>query len=114
MLISDSQIAPMIAVLVEPCDLRFIPSSNCADVQPSGLLLSFTVKLDEYTVAGDPKIYLDKGDSGKTVTRRFCETCGSYISFMCGRALLMTYSHIFSTAAAAPGIAFVRAGTIFS
>jgi hypothetical protein len=48
-------------------------------------------------VMGDPKRYDTRGDSGNTVTRRFCAECGA---------------PLFSTNSGLPGLAFVRASSL--
>ncbi len=46
---------------------------------------------------GAPKSYIDHGESGKAVERQFCADCGS---------------PLFSKVAVAPGLTFVKAGTL--
>ena len=48
-------------------------------------------------VAGEPRRYDTRSDSGNTVTRRFCGTCGS---------------PLYSTNSGVPGLAFVRASSL--
>ena len=51
----------------------------------------------QYIQQGETKVFQDKGDSGKQVSRHFCATCGS---------------PVFSKVAAGPGAVFVKAGTL--
>lgn len=46
---------------------------------------------------GQPKSYMDHGESGKVVERQFCETCGS---------------PLFSLVEVAPGMTFIKSGTL--
>lgn len=48
-------------------------------------------------VQGRPTSFHDSGESGKTVERQFCGTCGS---------------PLFSKVAAAPGMIFIKTGTL--
>jgi hypothetical protein len=48
-------------------------------------------------VTGEPSRYDTRSESGNTVTRRFCGTCGS---------------PIYSTNSGVPGLAFVRASSL--
>ena len=53
----------------------------------------------EYVQTGETKIFHDKGDSGMSVDRYFCGTCGS---------------PILSRAEALPGMVLIKAGTLDS
>lgn len=53
---------------------------------------------DQVTITqGNPARYVDHGESGKAVERQFCGTCGS---------------PLFSRVEAAPGMTWVKAGTL--
>ena len=39
--------------------------------------LNMIIPAEKVTITGDPKVYEDKGDSGKYVKRHFCGDCGS-------------------------------------
>ena len=55
------------------------------------------VPTDALTVIGEPRTYVDQGDSGEKVRRQFCGTCGSAL---------------FSLPDALPGVVFIKAGTL--
>ena len=48
-------------------------------------------------IQGEVKTYEDKGDSGATVRRQFCDTCGS---------------PVFTRVVHPPGVMFIKAGTL--
>lgn len=51
----------------------------------------------QVSITGDPASYADSGESGRSVERLFCGTCGS---------------PLFSRVEAAPGMIWVKAGTL--
>ena len=55
------------------------------------------VSSDTFTVNGEPKVYVTKGDSGRDVQRSFCAECGSTL---------------FSTCDVMPGLHFIEAGSL--
>jgi hypothetical protein len=74
---------------------------HCSHCQKqAGSAFSMIVGVPEAAVAvtkGAPKSYIDHGESGKQVERQFCGDCGS---------------PLFSLVEAAPGLTFVKAGTL--
>ncbi|WP_114521652.1 GFA family protein [Altererythrobacter sp. ZODW24] len=73
---------------------------HCTHCQKqSGTAFSALIGVAEsnLTVEGTPKNYADKGESGGSVTRQFCANCGS---------------PLFSLVESAPGMVFVKAGTL--
>ncbi len=67
----------------------------------SGSLFSFNLVIKEidYEQSGETMVYVDKGDSGQSVYRHFCGSCGS---------------PILAKTALAPGKVVVKAGTLDS
>jgi hypothetical protein len=73
---------------------------HCTHCQrQSGALFSTNLVVPEsdYRQSGDTAIYTDRGDSGQSVWRHFCGTCGSPIT---------------SRVAVMPGLVIVKAGTL--
>ncbi len=74
---------------------------HCSHCQrQAGSAFSTIVGVPETAVtitAGAPSSYIDHGESGKAVERQFCGTCGS---------------PLFSIVEAAPGMTFVKSGTL--
>ena len=71
--------------------------TNCQKQSGAAFSVNVGVKAEALSVTGDLKTYVDHGDSGKEVLRRFCPSCGS---------------PIISDAAAYPGIRIIKAGTL--
>lgn len=83
-------------------DRQAVAICHCTHCQrQSGSILSFNVVLRDadYDQRGETMVYADKGDSGQTLYRHFCGSCGS---------------PIFMKTALAPGKVVVRAGTLDS
>jgi len=83
-------------------DPQAVAICHCTHCQrQSGSILSFNVVLRDadYDQRGETMVYADKGDSGQTLYRHFCGSCGS---------------PIFMKTALAPGKVVVRAGTLDS
>ncbi len=73
---------------------------HCKNCQrQAGSALSIIIGVPEAAVAveGELTTYNDTGDSGATVRRQFCNTCGS---------------PVFSRVASPPGMMFIKAGTL--
>lgn len=73
---------------------------HCKNCQrQAGSMASIIVGVPEGSVAcdGEVKTFADKGESGNAVDRQFCPDCGS---------------PVFSIVEAAPGMIFVKAGTL--
>lgn len=82
---------------VEPATTAICHCTNCQ--RQSGSAFSVNVMLPEASleIEGTLSTFIDKGDSGNTVDRKFCPACGS---------------PIFSDPAAMPGIIGLKAGTL--
>eukprot|EP01037_Dinobryon_pediforme_P004407 gene4407-4453_t len=70
---------------------------NCQKQAGSAWSMLIGVPAGALTYVGEPKTYVDHGDSGGTVRRQFCGTCGS---------------PLFSLPEAMPGMVFIKAGTL--
>ncbi|MCU0948506.1 MAG: GFA family protein [Porphyrobacter sp.] len=70
---------------------------NCQRQAGSALSVIIGVPESAVEVTGELTTYNDTGDSGATVRRQFCNTCGS---------------PIFSLVESPPGLVFVKAGTL--
>jgi hypothetical protein len=70
---------------------------NCQKQAGSAFSIIVGVPEAALSVEGKTTDYHDSGDSGGAVLRQFCGTCGS---------------PLFSRVAAAPGLVFVKAGTL--
>ncbi len=80
-------------------DLQMSAVCHCKNCQKqAGTAFSTIVGMtpDMITIEGEPKTYVDSGDSGNVVHRKFCPECGS---------------PVFTEAGAAPGMIFVKAGS---
>ena len=72
---------------------------NCQKQAGSALSVVLVFPRDGVTVTGELRTFVDHGDSGREVYRRFCPACGSPV--------------LTDTAAAeAQGIIFVKGGTV--
>jgi hypothetical protein len=70
---------------------------NCQKQAGSALSIIVGVREETLSIEGEVKTYHDTGDSGGAVLRQFCDTCGSAL---------------FSRVEQAPGLIFVKAGTL--
>ncbi|WP_353226963.1 GFA family protein [Novosphingobium sp.] len=70
---------------------------NCQRQAGSAWSMLIGVMTDALSISGEPKTYIDQGDSGAAVHRQFCATCGS---------------PLFSLPEAMPGMVFIKAGTL--
>ena len=70
---------------------------NCQRQAGSALSIIVGVMEDALSIEGEVKTYNDTGDSGASVRRQFCDTCGS--------ALFTRIDHT-------PGLMFIKAGTL--
>lgn len=70
---------------------------NCQRQSGAAFSVNVVVPADAVTTKGELKVFHDKADSGNTVDREFCATCGT---------------PIFSRLSANPGIAIIKAGTL--
>lgn len=69
---------------------------NCQRQAGSALSIIIGVAEDSLEITGEVKTYNDTGDSGATVRRQFCDTCGSPVF----------------TRLETPGLMFIKAGTL--
>jgi hypothetical protein len=70
---------------------------NCQRQAGTAFSVILGVPADSLTVEGDPKVYVDHGDSGGAVNRHFCGACGS---------------PLYSELSASPETVFLKAGTL--
>ncbi|MFN3990633.1 MAG: GFA family protein [Erythrobacter sp.] len=70
---------------------------NCQRQAGSALSIIIGVPEDAVAVTGELTTYNDTGDSGATVRRQFCNTCGS---------------PVFTRIDSPPGMLFIKAGTL--
>lgn len=70
---------------------------NCQRQGGSAFSVIVGVSTDTLKVEGTPALYVDHGDSGNAVNRRFCATCGS---------------PIYSELPANPKVVYLKAGTL--
>jgi hypothetical protein len=84
-------------VAAEPLMQAVCHCRNCQVQAGSGWSMIMGVPAAALSVSGDAKTYDDKGESGGAVQRQFCPNCGSPL-----------FSHV----AAAPGLVFIKAGTL--
>ena len=70
---------------------------NCQRQSGSAFSVVCAVANEAFELTGETRMYLDIGDTGGIVERRFCGTCGS---------------PLVSIAAAIPGLTIVKAGTL--
>ena len=71
--------------------------NNCQRQSGSPFSVSLGVPKAALTITGTLKTYVDHGDSGREVLRRFCPECGS---------------NVLSEIALDPGLAILKAGTL--
>jgi hypothetical protein len=71
--------------------------THCQKQSGSAFSTILGVPEGQVAIAGEPAAYADSGESGKSVERLFCGTCGS---------------PLFSRVEAAPGMLWVKAGTL--
>ncbi len=69
---------------------------NCQRQAGSALSIIVGYPKGSVQISGEPKTYHDKGESGLAVDRKFCDNCGS---------------PLFTDAASAPDLIFIKAGT---
>jgi hypothetical protein len=81
----------------EPLKMAICHCTHCQRQSGSAFSVNLVVKKDSFVQQGYAKTYQDVGSSGQPVYRHFCESCGS---------------PIFSELAMAPGVLFVKAGTL--
>ncbi len=70
---------------------------NCQKQAGSAFSVLISVETAQLRVAGEPKLYVDHGDSGAPVHRHFCGACGS---------------PLFSVLPSNPGVTHIKAGTL--
>lgn len=85
------------SINAEPLMQAVCHCKNCQKQAGSAWSMIAGVPEAALTVTGEPKTYEDHGDSGGAVLRQFCGNCGS---------------PLFSRVASAPGLVFVKAGTL--
>jgi len=71
--------------------------THCRKQTGSAFSLLYAFPREQVRITGNPKSYRDTGDSGKSVDRLFCATCGSSIA---------------ADAAAVPHLLFVHGGAL--
>lgn len=71
--------------------------SHCKKQSGSILSVNFVFRETDFHLSGEPKLFVDSGDSGSAVNRYFCGDCGS---------------PIFATIASMPGKVVVKAGSL--
>ncbi len=81
----------------EPAFTFYCHCSDCQRAAGSPVSVGLMVSSESFSVQGDLQTYSSVGSSGQEVQRHFCPKCGSGIYLETG---------------AAPGNAFVRAGTL--
>lgn len=84
-------------ITAEPAMQVICHCKNCQRQSGSAWSMIEGVPEAAVTIDGTPKSYEDHGDSGGSVVRQFCGTCGS---------------PLFSRVASAPGMLFIKAGTL--
>jgi hypothetical protein len=65
---------------VEPTLVGVCHCKNCQKASGTAFRVVFAVPTPALSVQGALKTFNDRGDSGKTVLRRFCPECGSAIT----------------------------------
>ena len=65
---------------VEPTLVGVCQCKNCQKASGTAFRVVFAVPTPALSVQGALKTFNDRGDSGKTVLRRFCPECGSAIT----------------------------------
>lgn len=82
----------------QPPAMQFVcHCKNCQRQAGSAYSVIIGVPDDQLHITGTPAAYVDHGDSGNSVTRQFCGTCGS---------------PLFSLVQATPGVTWVKTGTL--
>jgi hypothetical protein len=81
----------------EPLLTAICHCRSCQRQSGSAFSVVCAVANDGFEMTGDTRTYLDIGDSGGFVERRFCTTCGS---------------PLVSIATAIPGLTIIKAGTL--
>ncbi len=71
--------------------------TDCQRISGGGHLSIARFKSDGVTISGETKTHIVTADSGNTVTRRFCPTCGS---------------RLFSESSGRPGVIGIVAGAV--
>lgn len=87
------------AIAWPPLQVMTCQCTHCQKQSGSAISVIAMVKTDDLTVTGTLTSYTDTGDSGNTLERQFCGTCGSPL-----------FSII--PAMAANGLSFIKAGTL--
>lgn len=84
-------------VNAEPLFTAHCHCKDCQKMTGAHMATIAGVSSDTFTVNGEPKVYVTKGDSGRDVQRSFCAECGSTL---------------FSTCDVMPGLHFIEAGSL--
>ena len=71
--------------------------SHCQKQSGSAFSTIIGVPENQVSISGEPVTYRDNGESGRSVERQFCGTCGS---------------PLFSRVEVSPGMLWVKAGTL--
>lgn len=81
----------------DPAAAMVCHCTHCQKQSGSAFSTIISVPEGALSVAGEPRTYHDAGESGKAVERIFCSECGS---------------PLISKVEVAPGMAFIKAGTL--
>lgn len=81
----------------EPLFQAICHCKHCQRQAGSALSIIVGVSAGAFSVAGEVKTFVDQGDSGGTVERKFCPNCGS---------------PLFSLVSSSPDLVYIKAGTL--
>lgn len=82
-------------VSAEPVGTRYCWCRTCQHIAAGNATVNVVVPTNALSVEGQPSVYESTADSGATMRRSFCPTCGS---------------HLFSQSSGRPHLTVVRAG----
>lgn len=85
------------AIEGEPAAAVVCHCTHCQKQSGSAFSTILGVPEAQVAIIGEPAVYADSGESGKSVDRLFCGTCGS---------------PLFSKVEVSPGLLWVKAGTL--
>jgi len=84
-------------ISAEPVTTLICHCTNCQKQSGAAFSVNIGVPAAAVSVQGELKTYLDHGDSGRSLSRRFCPECGSAVM---------------SEIEAAPGLMLIKAGSL--
>ncbi|MGE0415653.1 MAG: GFA family protein [Acetobacteraceae bacterium] len=84
-------------ITADPVFVGICHCTNCQKQSGAAFSVNVGVRAESLDLTGTLQTYVDHGDSGREVLRRFCPNCGS---------------PVITDAAAYPGIHIVKAGTL--